>query len=105
MKTIEEIDDSVIIKDSSKIIIDRILPSGIKLYGVKNITNQKKHFIKPRPIYHHRFCEDGAGSAGHLPTGEGIWWFDERAERRPGQNCAWRVGGVYQCTFLWFRYH
>lgn len=45
MKTIEEIDDSVIIKDSSKIVIDRILPSGIKLSGVKNITNQKKHFI------------------------------------------------------------
>ena len=41
MKTIEEIDDSVIIKDSSKIVIDRILPSGIKLSGVKNITNQK----------------------------------------------------------------
>lgn len=35
MKTIEEIDDSVIIKDSSKIIIDRILPSGIKLSGEK----------------------------------------------------------------------
>ena len=42
---IEDIDDSIIVKDSSKIVVDKVLVSGLKLSGIKNIVNQKKHFI------------------------------------------------------------